>query len=77
MLIVKGIYLLFRIYRPLTPPYVRFRIRRFLFWAHNSHGKLYSMAFVKATNRHVRETSSDKDIVSFRFHLAMDTLISL
>jgi len=27
-----------------------------------SHGKLYSMTFVKATNRHVRETSSDKGL---------------
>ena len=28
-----------------------------------SHGKLYSVAFVKATICHVRETSSDKGIV--------------
>ena len=28
-----------------------------------SHGKLYSMTLVIATNRHVRETSSDKSIV--------------
>ena len=29
MLIIKGIASYFHIYRPPTPPYVRFRIRRF------------------------------------------------